>query len=71
MLLLTKSISTCAAVACLLVCAVGSLCGDEDARVDVKAVGGLRIRLQLPAAESARKVPPRAKWSLRTSGPAI
>ena len=55
MLLLTKSISTGAAVAWLLVYVVSSLSADEVARVDMKAVGGLRIRLQLPAAESAKK----------------
>ncbi len=65
MLLLTKSISTCAALACML---VGSLCADEHARFDVKDVDGLRIRLQLPAAESARKFPPRCELVLENVG---
>ena len=65
MLLLTKSISTYAALACML---VGSLCADEHARFDVKDVDGLRIRLQLPAAESARKFPLRCELVLENVG---
>ena len=66
--LLTKSISICSAAAWLLVCALGSMGADEETLPDAKAVGGLRIRLQLPAAEKGKKLPPQCEVVLENVG---
>jgi hypothetical protein len=52
----------------LLVCAFRSRGADEDAPTDAKAVGGLRIRLQLPAAKRGEKLPPRCEVTLENVG---
>ena len=51
----TNPIRFCVALAWLLVCSLGSLWADEEAPGDGKAVGGLCIRLQLPAAAKEKK----------------
>jgi hypothetical protein len=65
----TKSISICAALTWLLVCVLGSRGADEgEAQAEVKAVGGLCIRLQLPAAEKGKKLPARCEVVLENVG---
>jgi hypothetical protein len=64
----TKLISIWAAVAWLLVCGLSSMGADEEAPVDGKAVGGLRIRLQLPAADKGEKLPPQCEVVLENVG---
>jgi hypothetical protein len=52
----------------LLVCAPVSPGADEKAPADAKAVGGLRLRLQLPAAARGEKVPPQCEVTLENVG---
>lgn len=68
MCLSIKPICICAAIAWLLVCVVGSMGADEKPPADVKAVGGLSIRLQLPAAEKGKKLPPQCEVVLENVG---
>jgi len=53
----TNSIAVFAAIVWLLVCAPGAMRADEKAPADANAVGGLSIRLELPAAEKSKKLP--------------
>jgi hypothetical protein len=66
----TKPFSICIAVATLLVCVLGSIGADEKAPVDGEAVGGLRIRLELPAAEKGKELPPQCQVTLENVGDA-
>ncbi len=59
-----KPICLCAVVACVL----GSVGADEKAPADGAAVGGLRIRLQLPAAEKGKALPPQCEVTLENVG---
>jgi hypothetical protein len=63
----TKTISICVAVAWLLVSSPSSG-ADDEAPADGKAVGGLRIRLQLPAAGKGEKLPPQCEVTLENVG---
>jgi hypothetical protein len=68
LLLYIKVISSCAAVTWLLVLALGSATADEANRVDGKAVGGLRLRLELSAAEKGKKLQPHCNLILENVG---
>ena len=63
-----KSITACAAVAGLLVCALGATAADGEVPTDGKAVSGLRIRLELPAAERGEKLPRHCEVILENVG---
>jgi hypothetical protein len=52
----------------LLVCAFSARGADDQAPAVGKAVGGLRIRLQLPAAEKGEKLPPQCEVTLENVG---
>lgn len=64
----SKLIRICVAVAWLLIFALGCVEADEQAPTYGKAVGGLRIRLQLPAAEKGKKLPPQCEVVLENVG---
>jgi hypothetical protein len=63
-----KLICVCAAVAWLLACVPGSRGGDEKAPVDGATVSGLRIRLQLSAAEKGNGLLPQCEVTLENVG---
>jgi hypothetical protein len=63
-----KPIRVWAAVAWLLVMALSSMGADNEAPADAKAVDGLRIRLQLPATEKGKKLPPQCEVVLENVG---
>jgi hypothetical protein len=63
-----KPICSCAAVAWLFLCVLGSVGGDEKAPTDGTAVRALRIRLQLPAAEQGKQLPPQCAVTLENVG---
>ena len=68
MLLPIMSITLYAALASLLVGPLGATAADEEVATDGKAVGGLRIRLQLPAAKRGENVPPQCEVTLENVG---
>ncbi len=68
MSLCTKPIVNCAVVAWSLAGALGSMMAGEKAPAEGKAVGGLRIRLHLPAAEEGKKLPPQCEVTLENVG---
>ncbi len=64
----TKAISGCVAVVCLLVLALGPVKANEETPVEGKAVGGLRLRLEFPPAESGKKLQSQCNLVLENVG---